>query len=138
MTSGRRSVLIAAGAVTVWYVCTLILWAFQPLTDAVPVGVDYTLKQPSPVSIDVECNTLFARAAREGSPLPALKAQPTDNPPLAYSRESCTQVHQQARILFFLDTTLVVVLLSVGGWLAFRRRPSAVAVPFGLSTMPRA
>jgi hypothetical protein len=138
MTSGRRSVVMAAGGVTVWYVCTLILWAFQPLTDAVPAGVDYTLKAPSPVSIEVECNTLFARADRAGSPLPALKAQPSDKPPLAYSRQSCSQVHQQARILFFLDTTLFVVLLSVGGWLALRRRRPAVGVHFGLSTMPRA
>ena len=135
MTPGRRSVLIAAGGVTVWYVCTLILWAFQPLTDAVPAGVDYTLKQPSPVSIEVECNTLFARADREGSPLPALNAQPSDKPPLAYSRQSCTQVHQQARILFFLDTTLVLFLFSVGAWLTLRRRRSVLAVPFGLSNV---
>jgi hypothetical protein len=114
--------------VMVWYVLTVVLWASKPLADGIPVGVDSTLKAPGisldivgAVSIDVKCNSLFATHARGNDPLPVLKAQPRGAAPLAYSHEPCTQVHREARTLLVLDTALVVVLLSVGGWLVFSR-----------------
>jgi hypothetical protein len=126
MSPGRRFVVLAAAAAVVWYVCILIFWAVQPLTDAVPVGVDYTLKPPRQSSVTVDCNTLFAGSARDNSPLPALAVQPKTIPPLApvaplaYAHEPCIKVHHQARILFVLDTALTVAGLPCCVWLALR------------------
>jgi hypothetical protein len=123
MSSGRRFVVLAAVAAVVWYACILIFWALQPLTDAVPVGVDYTLKPPRQSSVTVDCNTLFAGSARDNSPLPALAVQPKTVPPiapLAYAHEPCIKVHHQARILFALDTALTVAVLPCCVWLVVR------------------
>jgi hypothetical protein len=125
MFAGRRFALVGAGAAFAWYVCILIFWALQPLADAVPVGIDYTLKQPTPVSVTVECNRLFDGAARGGA-LPALTVQPQDKPKLGYQREPCAIVHRQARMVFALDTASILVVVLVCVWLALRwRRPSS-------------
>jgi hypothetical protein len=130
VNSGRRALLLIVAGVTFWYVCSLAVWAFQPLQDSVPVGVDYTLAQPREVSVSVECNTLFASAARDSSPLPALNPQPVRSPPLPpleYRRDACTSVHSQARKLLMADTALVALTLAFGGWLW--RRTRRVAAP---------
>jgi hypothetical protein len=134
MSSGRRFVLLAAAAAVVWYACILIFWALQPLSDAVPVGVDYTLKPPRQSSVTVDCNTLFAGSARDNSPLPAPAVQPKAVPPiapLAYAHEPCIKVHHQARILFALDTALTLAAVPCCVWLALRvgRSSEAAARP---------
>lgn len=118
--SARRSVFLASAALVVWYLCVLLLWAVQPLSDAVPIGVDYSLKSPRQVSQVVECNTLFAESARDSSPLPVLNPQPADKPPLTYSREACVDVQRDARIIFALNTVFVAVAL-IGVFLVVRR-----------------
>ncbi len=94
MSSARRVALIGFGGVLLWYLCTTVFWAIQPLTDHVPVGIDQTRKNPQEISVRVECNTLFRSAARGDAPLPTLTAQPKRDPPippLAYAYEPCAR-----------------------------------------------
>jgi hypothetical protein len=125
MFAGRRVALIGAGATAVWYLLVVVFWALQPLTDAVPVGIDYTQSPPAAVSVTVDCQSLFASAPRGDSPLPTLKEQPKGSPPLGYQREPCVIVQQQARIVFAIDTAAFLVVMVGFVWLAVRRRRSA-------------
>jgi len=107
----RRILLIAAGAVAVWYIVILFSWALRPLTDAVPVGTDFNLSPPRLISVEVGCNTLFDSTASDAQ-LMMLKPQPVGNPPLEYNREACTLVQRDARIVFGLDTLGALIVIS--------------------------
>ena len=124
MSSGRRTLLLLVSGVAIWYVATLAFWAFRPLTDAIPVGTDYTLPAPRPVSVEVDCNTLFSSTARDSSsPLPTLKEQPATAPALEFQRTPCRLAHGQARTVFYLDTFIVsLVLLGAAGMWGWRQR----------------
>jgi hypothetical protein len=122
MSSGRRMAMIAIGGLLAWYICTLVFWAFQPLTENVPVGVDYTRKNPREISVAVKCSTLFRATSRRSSPLPALTAQPVGKPPLAYAYDPCIRTHRQARALFVLDTAVVLAGVALAVWLTIRQR----------------
>lgn len=124
MFAARRFALIGTAAAVVWYVFIVVIWSLQPLTDSVPVGVDYTLATPASVSVKVDCNTLFDSAPRDSSTLPALKAQPTDSPPLSFQRSPCAVVHEHARIVFALDTAVFLAVLAGLGWFLLRNRRS--------------
>jgi len=87
MFATRRVALIGALATVVWYLLVLIFWALQPLSDSVPVGIDYTKVPAAPVSVTVECQSLFASAPLGNEPLPTLKEQPKNAPELAFQRE---------------------------------------------------
>jgi hypothetical protein len=128
MSGGRRIAFLAAAAAVVWYACVLIFWATQPLSDSVPVGVDYNPKQPVFVSVSVSCNNVLDGAARDGSALPVLKPQPKGSPSLAYQRDPCAIVHSQARLVFALDTAVMLVVLGFAGWVVFWR-PRAARAP---------
>ena len=110
--------MIAAVALIAWYVIVLLLWAVQPLSDSIPVGVDRSptlLVPPKPqkqISKTVDCNTLFASSAHDGSALPALPVQPERYAPLEYLRAACTAVQRDARIVFGLNTLFVLVGLA--------------------------
>ncbi|MCU1359339.1 MAG: hypothetical protein JWN99_628 [Ilumatobacteraceae bacterium] len=105
-----------------WFVIVLLIWAVPSQTDSVPVGVDQTLVPPQPVSIDVACNSLFDSAARPDTPLPILTAQPKQNAPLAFQREPCVLPHDEARILFAIDTAVLIAGLGLLGAVAVRGR----------------
>jgi hypothetical protein len=139
MTSGRRPILLVAGGVLLWYVCTLLFWALQPLSDTVPVGVDYNVAERRRVSITVECNTVFSGDARDGSPLPALAPQPGTAPPLAFPRDPCVRVHSQARRLLVFDTAVAAVLLgaAVALWRRGRSRGAEIPIGDGVGPEPR-
>ena len=109
----------------VWYVLVLVFWALQPLSDSVPVGIDYTRQPPAPVSVTVECQSLFDSTPISDEPLPPLKEQPKGAPPLDYQREPCVIVQHQARIVFAIDTAAFVAVLVGFVWLGVRRRRSA-------------
>jgi hypothetical protein len=132
--AGRRFILIGAIGVVVWYVCVLALWALQPLSDSVPVGVDYTLKTPVNVSVSVDCNSLFNSAPRDDSPLPELKAQPAGDPSLEHQREPCVLVQDHARIVFVLDTAVFALAMAGFAWFVMRRRRSASSSHVGTDT----
>jgi hypothetical protein len=121
MFAGRRFALIGTVAAVVWYVC-IVVWATQSATDSVPVGIDQTLAIPKLVSVSVKCNGLFDGTARDNSPLPALKAQPKDKPALKFQREPCDVVHNQARLLFALDTALFAGVFVCFVWFFIRKR----------------
>jgi hypothetical protein len=121
MSASRRSLLIIVAATTVWYGCTLALWAARSLNDWVPAGVDYTVQPPKSISIEVQCNSLFDGQARDDTPLPVLKSQPVGAPELGYQRDACEMVHNQARTVFAVDTAMFVAVLGIGGWLMLRR-----------------
>src|SRR4051812_48550562 len=104
MFAARRVATIGVGAAIVWYVVVLVFWALQPLSDSVPVGIDYTKTPAGPASVTVECQTLFGSAPLSDQPLPPLKQQPPSAPPLNFQREPCALVQRQARIVFALDT----------------------------------
>jgi hypothetical protein len=120
MSSERRFAVIGVGGVLAWYLFMLVFWAIQPFTDAVPVGVDYTLTAPHAISVKVQCNTLFRTDPRQG-PLPTLKPQPDGKPTLVFAHEPCARRHREAQALFVLDTAVVVVCVSVAVWLSRRR-----------------
>ena len=118
---GRRLLLIAAGAVAVWYLVVLFGWAIRPQHDAIPIGIDYdALPSQRPVSQKVTCNTMFASTAHSGA-LPTLRILKTLNvPPFKYQRDACTLVQRDARIVFGLDTLGAIV--GVGGLVYFAIR----------------
>jgi hypothetical protein len=128
MSSGRRTLLLLVSGITIWYVATLAFWAVRPLSDSVPVGIDYTLAQPRQVSVEVDCNNVFSGTARDSSPLPTLQVQPVTTPQvpaLAFQRTPCRLVHDQARTVFYLDTFIVAVVLLGTAWLWGWRQRSA-------------
>jgi hypothetical protein len=122
MTSARRAILIIAGGVTLWFAVTMAVWALRPLHDNVPVGVDYTAQPARQTYQSVECNDVLSSSARDGSPLPALKQQPTTAPPLAYQRVPCAELHREARFVLWFDVA-VVVLVWAAALLAWRWHP---------------
>src|SRR3954452_12963344 len=124
MFAARRVATIGVCAAIVWYVVVLVLWALQPLSDSVPVGIDYTKTPPAPASVKVDCQTLFDSAALGDQPVPLMKQQPPTSPPLKFQREPCALVQRQARIVFALDTAAFVAVLVGFGWLTLSRRRS--------------
>jgi hypothetical protein len=125
MVAGRRFALLGLVASVVWFGCVLGFWALRSMTDSVPVGIDYTLTVPKAVSVKVDCQGLFDSAARDDSPLPVLKVQPTGKPPLAFQREPCAEVQQQGRLVFALDCAAFAAVVVGVGLLSVRRRRSA-------------
>jgi hypothetical protein len=97
--------MIGIGGLVVWYLCTLVFWAFQPLVVYVPVGVDYNRKTPQEISVRVECTRSSAAAAarryrrwrpsRQGPALPPLVL------PTSRARSTARE-----RALFVLDTVV--------------------------------
>ena len=115
----RRKLLIVAAAVTVWYLVVLFTWALQPLTDSVPVGAD---QNGVAASQTVECNTLFAAEPRPPGNLPVLT-----NLYYEYNRTACDAVQHDARIVFTLDTLVLVGVLGGVMYLTLRTRVRADA-----------
>ncbi len=117
---GRRILLIAAGAVAVWYLVVLIGWAIRPQHDAIPIGIDYDAPVARPISQKVTCNSLFNGTAHDGA-LPTLRILKAVNaPPFRYQRDACTLVQRDARIVFGLDT--LGAIAGVGGLVYFAVR----------------
>ncbi|MCU1366954.1 MAG: hypothetical protein JWN39_2593 [Ilumatobacteraceae bacterium] len=132
---GRRTLLLVAGAVAVWYLIVLFSWAIRPLHDAVPIGTDPATNQP--VSQSVTCNTLFSGTTHDG-PLPTLRTiLPLFNGQFEYNRPVCDLVQKDARIVFGLDT--LGMLVVVGGLLFFALRtvpePEPIAPPSKISVV---
>jgi hypothetical protein len=124
-TRFRRPVILAAVVLIGWYVVVVLLWAVQPLTDSIPIGVDHSVAKYEPagrqISKTVDCNTLFSGSARDAGPLPQLPQQPKGYAALRYPpRAACSAVQRDARVVFGLDT--VFVLVALGGLYAVNRR----------------
>ena len=135
--AARRAIIITLVGVTVWFVAVAV-WAVRPQSDAVPVGFDTTLL-PAPgrlSSIDVECNSLFSRQARSDGPLPTLNVQPNGVQPLAFQREPCALVHQNARIVLGIDVLFFVGVVGGIAVITRRRRGVADDAPPVLATAP--
>ncbi len=138
MSSGRRSIIIAAVGLLAWYAVTLGFWALRPLSDSVPAGKDRRPAANAPAdqkigpevlySAKVSCNNLFASAAGPRV-LPVLPVQPEGVNKLGYQRTPCTSVHSQARVLFILNTVFVITAFGLGGWLVMRHRRTASPTP---------
>jgi len=111
----RRILLIAAGAVAVWYIVILFSWAVRPLHDSIPIGTDFDAAPQRLVSQDVTCNGLFDSSAHDG-PLPVLRVltntAAANFQQFRYQREACTLVQRDARIVFALDTLGAIVVIS--------------------------
>ena len=151
--AASRWLKIVAAALTVWYLSVVFIWALRPLHDAIPIGLDP--RTNAPVSKTVECNTLFESGAHD-KPLPDLKltapvrdtlAKDHKNyvvsdpallkkyPQLAgwtgyvYNRTGCITVHNQARIVFGLDTLGYLVAMGAVGAVAVRLRRTPAPPP---------
>lgn len=120
---------IALVVATAWFAVVLV-WALRPQTDTVPVGIDYTLVPPVAVTQDVECDSIFASSAVNGS-LPTLTPQPDDAPALGFQRGPCELVQRNGRIVFGLDVLfyLVVVAASVATFTRRGREAEARLLP---------
>jgi hypothetical protein len=129
MFAGRRFAFIGAAGAAFWYICLFVFWALQPLSDSVPVGVDYTGDTPVNVSVSVDCNTLFGSAARPDEPLPTLKVQPEGKLPLGFQRNPCVLVQDHARIVFVLDTVAFAAVMGGLAFVVLRGRRSAAPSP---------
>lgn len=121
----RRYLILSGVAVIAWYLCVLFLWAAQPLSDAVPVGV--SKETGAPVSQSVSCYTLFASTSRSTEPLPLLGES------LAYLRTPCTRVHTHARIVLAIDTLVLLGVLALLVVVAMRMRAHDAAEKVALS-----
>ncbi|MCX6540456.1 MAG: hypothetical protein NTX77_02485 [Actinobacteria bacterium] len=121
----RRYLILSGVAVIAWYLCVLFLWAAQPLSDSVPVGV--SKETGAPVSQSVSCYTLFASTSRSTEPLPLLGES------LTYSRMPCTRVHTHARIVFAIDTLVLLAVLALLVVVAKRMRAHDAAEKLALS-----
>jgi len=121
--TGRRTTLLIVAAVTAWFAITFVAWAIRPLSDTVPIGVDYSLPGPKPVTSTVQCNTLFESSAREAAPPPSFNLQPGNAPPLGYQRNPCESVHRQGQGLFVANlVVLLLVWIGAGLYLLRARR----------------
>ena len=127
MSGSRRLGVLVVSIGILWYACSVGFWAVRSFDDAVPVGIDYTGSAPKATSVTVKCHSLFAGAARDASPLPALKPQPPTAPPLAFQRTPCSLPHRQARLVFALDSLALLAALGVGGWVLRPHRESSEA-----------
>lgn len=113
MTQRRRWLLTATAVLVVWFVVVLVFWALRPLHDSIPVGLDST---GAPVSQEVECNTLFDADALAPGALPELEA------PYEYTRDACTGVQSDARLVFGIDVGVTLLGLVAIALLALRGR----------------
>jgi hypothetical protein len=121
----RRTLLLVAAGVAVWYLIVLFSWAIRPLEDAIPIGTNPATNQA--VSKTVECNTLFAGNSHDG-PLPTLPIiLPLFVGQYEYNRAACDLVQKDARIVFGLDTLGMIVV--IGGLLFFALRTSPEPEP---------
>ena len=120
VTPRARPYRLAAAGVIVWFVCTIVFWAARSPSDAVPVGVDNSISPAAAVSVSVRCNSLFSGAARPAGALPALNAQPADQPALAFSRPPCVVKHHEARRLFVFDVLFLLAALAGLIWIMRR------------------
>ena len=114
-----RYLTLSGVAVIAWYLCVVFLWAARPLSDSVPVGVSKATG--APVSQNVSCHTLFASASRSTDPLPPLGESQR------YLRTPCTRVHTHARIVFAIDTLVLIALLGLLIVVAIRLRANEAA-----------
>lgn len=137
MSRRTRILLGVSLGLIAWFAVTVV-WASRPLSDSVPIGKGADTKV---VVANVQCNTLFDGTAMEANELPvivtaedALTMEPIDAPvivtpadapaPWALPRMPCTQVHDEARLLFGINVAVFVLGLAATAFVATRtRRP---------------
>ena len=128
MSTAAKSLSLIAVGVLVYFVLLVTLWAARPLEDYVFVGVDWTPTTEVPPQSQkerwqrVECNTVFDSEPRSDEPLPALTPQPEGRQALAYPQDVCEHVHSNGRLMFVVDTVIVLVALAVIAVIALRLR----------------
>ena len=138
-TRARRIVVVVIGVALAWYAAVVAGWAARPLDDTVPVGNlpgwEQVLRAegaPPPVPVapgavvtrEVRCGSLFDGDRLDG-PLPELPF------PQAFNREPCELIRGDARLVFAIDT-IVLVLILLGGvllLLRLRGRPDEPPLP---------
>jgi hypothetical protein len=115
-----------ATLVVVIFALVVGIWATRPLNESLHVGTDWTPTLLVPpegareVQVEIQCNSLLDSSPGPDGPLPALTPQPSDKPPLAYPRQPCVFVHEDARRAFAIDILVVVLALGTLGYI--RRR----------------
>ncbi len=127
-----KKLMLGVAAVFGLYGLLIAGWASRPMSDTVPVGIDWipTIANPprpqQMVSQKVACKSLFSASAVAGA-LPALIAQPTNRPPLRYQRPPCELVRQDARKVLVVDTLVAAGIIA--GLVAFKSRLRRTATP---------
>lgn len=136
MSRRTRILLGVTLGLIAWFAVTVV-WATRPLTDAVPIGKDALDKV---VVANVQCNTLFDDTAMDANEMPIVVAlgdelptserpiivQPVDAPgEWALPRAPCTQVHDEARLLFGINVGVFVLGVAALGFVAVRTQPTA-------------
>jgi hypothetical protein len=117
-----------ATLVVVIFALVVGIWATRPLNESLHVGTDWTPTLLVPpegareVQVEVQCNSLLESSPGPDGPLPALTPQPSDKPPLAYPRQPCVFVHEDARRAFAIDILVVVVALVALAYIKRRSR----------------
>lgn len=136
MSRRTRILLGVTAGLIAWFAVTVI-WATRPLSDSVPIGND---RENKVVVANVQCNTLFDDTAMDATEMPLVVApddapatserpiivQPVDAPgEWALPREPCTQVHEEARLLFGINVAVFLLGIAAMGFVASRTRPTA-------------
>lgn len=123
MSRRSRIFLSVTLALIAWFAVTIV-WASRPLTDSVPVGKDADSKV---VVERVECNTLFDSSPMDASKMPTIVTPAGIAVEWALPRTPCTQVHEEARLLFGINVIVFVLGLAAVGLVASRMRRPALA-----------
>ncbi len=123
MSRRTKILLWTSVALVAWFAVT-IRWATQPLSDSVPVGKDVDSKV---VVENVECGTVFDSDAMGGNPIPTVTTPPKITPEWELTRQPCTLVHDQAKILFGIN--VVVFLVGAAAIVVVATRTRRPAIP---------
>lgn len=106
-----RPYALTLAAASIWFGLIVVLWAIRPLPQTVAVGIDYS-NDGKTKYVRISCNAPVNNAARDsGQPLPPLPRQPPGAVPLRYPSALCEAVHQDARRLLVINTSLYIAVI---------------------------
>ena len=121
MSRRTRILLGVTLGLVAWFAVTVV-WATRPLSDSVTIGKDGEGKV---VVATVTCNTLFDDTAMDANEMPTIVTPEGITPEWALPRAPCTEVHDEARLLFGINVAVFVLGIAALGFVASRTRPTA-------------
>lgn len=118
MSRRTRILLSVTIALVAWFALTL-RWAAQPMSDAVPVGKDAA---GIVVVENVTCGSTFESSAMGGNQVPTIVTPDGIKPAWELSRDPCTLVHDQSRVLLGINVGVFLLGIAAIGFVGSRTR----------------